>query len=692
MKTNICLAVLVVFITTIFSPAIAQQPELVVQTGHTDNVNTVAFSPDGKLLASGGKDRAVILWDVKSGKRIRTLTGFSDEIKTLLFIPESKFFVCSSRRETKLWDMATMEEVKGLSRLDAKTKKVIQVLEGLPRDVKFSPDLKMLALVTTGGDSVQVWDLKSGKPLWTSDRLKDKITSIAFNPDNTFLAGGVESKDGTIMFLDAATGNELKTFTTGGTSPIKSIEFSRDGKVLLLAGRAVIRLWDVENARETKSLRDRNRTTLNFVDVNAISLSPDGTVLASANSDKAIRLWEFDVIRARTTFLPKPNTILEGYTNPIQQIALSADGKLLATAHGRGGMLGSEKESVRLWDLAAGQAMKTFSGHSSTVLCVAFSPNGMLLASASMDRVIKIWDILTGEQLQTLNAERTVYSVAFSLDGKRLASGDGNKYLKLWDTDTWQESKSIQHEDAVVAIAYSPDGNIFATGVGTNIGVVPFAKNRDIQLWDAMTGEEIRSLKEPGRGERLLDYKPDAHSLAFSPDGKILAAGCSDKTIKLWDVATGEFLTSFEGHADEVRSIAFSPDGKMIASSSGRHEEGGIDFNVKLWELRTGKELKTFSGHSNEVSSVVFSPDGKFLISGSMDGRTKIWDVLTGKELITLIALGKEDWIAVTPDGHFDGSAEGMKLIHYVQNNQIIPLNNLFEKFHTPKLLTRILY
>ncbi|MFH0992128.1 MAG: caspase family protein [bacterium] len=665
----------VVLLAAMASDGFAQKPEVVVQTGHAEEITTIAFSLDGKILASGGKDKAVILWDVKTGKQMRTLAGHANDIGRVLFLPNNKHVASSSAAEVKLWDLETGREVKEKSRLDGNTKKIVQFLEGSPRDIKVSPNLKMLAVAKIGGDTLHMWDLKSGKLLWTVDRHKSNVYSLTFSPDNELLAGAIESNDGTIVFFDVASGKEQKTLSTG--VKINSLEFSRDGKVLLVASGAVIRFWDIEQAKVIKTLKGHSST------VNSLSLSPDGTVIASGSADKSIRLWELDAIM--------PSMILIGYTSPIQKISLSVDGKLLATAHGSEGILGSRNESVRLWDLATGQGIKSFSGHLSTVTCVAVSLNGKLLASGSMDNRVKIWDISIGKELKTLDSKSTVFSVAFSLDGKTLATGGSDKYLRLWDTESWQETKSAQHEDAVLAIAYSPNGKILATGIGSSIGLPSFSKKRDIQLWDAKTGEGIRSLKEPGRGERPLDCPPDIYSLSFSPDGKLLVAGCIDGTIKIWDIASGQFLISIEAHSNFVLSVAFSPDGKLLASSSGGGYGTNADFNIKLWELRTGRELKTFSGHSNGVSSVAFSPDGKFLISGSMDAKTKIWDVATGKELATLVAFGKKDWVVITPDGRFDGSKEGMKLIHYVQKNQIIPLDALFEQFYTPKLLAQVL-
>ena len=194
------------------------------------------------------------------------------------------------------------------------------------------------------------------------------------------------------------------------------------------------------------------------------------------------------------------------------------------------------------------------------------------------------------------------------------------------------------HTDVVRSVAFSPDGRTLASGSWDNT----------IKLWEVATGREARS---------LAGHTGDACSVAFSPDGRTLASGSSDNTIKLWDVATGREVRTLAGHTDEVCSVAFSPDGRTLAS-------GSTDHTVKLWDMATGRDLRTLAGHVLPVFSVAFSPDGRTLASGSQDNTIKLWDIPTGREVRTLA--GHTDWVlsvAFSPDGRTLASGSWDKTI-----------------------------
>jgi WD40 repeat protein len=300
-----------------------------------------------------------------------------------------------------------------------------------------------------------------------------------------------------------------------------------------------------------------------------------------------------------TSELIKPNLTfkrsLKGHTEKVMSVAFSPDGVSLVS--------GSHDTTLKIWNLATNQA-RTFKGHRESpyfggINSVAFSPDGKTVASGGNDKTIKLWDVLTGKEICTFtgHAEK-VYSIVFSPDGKILASGSKDRTIKLWSIEKYKGIYTIPgHSDEVLCVAFSLDGKILASGGATN--------DQTIKIW-YLAENKFLTLKGHS------DLFGGINSVAFSPDGKTLASGSKDKTIKLWQLSNGKEIRTLVGHSDSVCSVTFSPDGKTLAS-------GSKDRTIKLWQVDTGKELLTFTGSEDPIYCVAFSPDGKTLASGNGD-------------------------------------------------------------------------
>jgi WD40 repeat protein len=298
----------------------------------------------------------------------------------------------------------------------------------------------------------------------------------------------------------------------------------------------------------------------------------------------------------------------------INCVSFSPDGKTLASG---------DDKLIRLWDLNTQKVLATLSGHSQAVKSVAYSPDGKILATASDDNIIKLWDINQLQEIFSLvGHSHAVKSVAFSPDGQILASGSWDKTVKLWDVNTGKEIYTLtRHQLQVTSVAFSPQGELLASA----------SFDRTICLWQLPATEVLQKYKEAaGKFKNRPDFTLlgtlSGHAwavltVAFSPDGKILATGSDDNTIKLWEVNTGQVITTLLGHSWSVVAVTFTADGTMLISASR-------DRTVKLWKVSTAEEIATLSGHADSLSTVAVSPDAQLIASGSRDKTIKLWQLV----------------------------------------------------------------
>jgi WD40 repeat protein len=287
-------------------------------------------------------------------------------------------------------------------------------------------------------------------------------------------------------------------------------------------------------------------------------------------------------------------------------LVFSADGSLLVPKAGPNPKVWDTKTREILWEINRGERGRIDS--------VIFSPDGQTLAIGDMGGSISLRGAISGASYWAGKHAGRVYALAFSPDGKFLASGVGgcapaDKLIYLWDAETGERLRTFDATgDTVSFIGFSPDGNMLASTGNAE---------RTIQLWDTGTGALIRT---------LTGHSDFISSVAFALDGRLLASGSFDASVRLWDVKTGTLFRTLSGHRGDVNSVVFSPDGKTLASS-------GDDGTINVWDTAAGELLRTLTGHSERVRSVVFSPDGKLLASGSDDASVRLWDAETGRLL-----------------------------------------------------------
>jgi WD40 repeat protein len=612
--------------------------EILTLKGHTKLVRSAAFSPDGKRLASGGDDGTLKVWDTTTGHVVLSLKGRTGTVTSVAFSPDGKRlaggsydrFNFAKAGELRVWDAVTGQEALSL-----------QGNTGAVTSLAFSPDGKWLA----GGSGDQfdhykpgelkVWDVATGQQTLTLRGHAGLITSVAFSPDGQRLASA--SDDEMVKVWDVATGQETLTLK-GHTRAVNNVAFSPDGQRLASASwDKTVKVWNAATGRMALTLKGHTWAVF------GVSFSPDGQRLASASGDGTVKVWDATASQEAFTF--------KAHTAPVYCVAFSPDGRRLASGSGDTKHPGSGGE-VKVWDTATGRVTLSLKGHTKAIWCVAFSPDGQRLASASWDQMVKIWDAQTGQEIRTLKGHTSVVGgVAFSRDGQRLASAAEDGTLKVWDAFTGLQMLSFRGDSgALSGVAFSPDGQFVASasrdksgGKTVKLGemadgrlAIIVSGSKTVKVWNTMTGQGALPFRghtggvsmivdaQTGREvpATLLDTGFNSVRVAFSPDGKHLASAWQD--VKVWDVATCQVTLTLEkkGTSGYI-SLAFSPDGQRLAV--GGHG------TVEVWDVATGLKALGLKGHTGKVFSLAFSPDGKRLASASADGTVKVWDAATGK-------------------------------------------------------------
>ncbi|HUW17993.1 MAG TPA: M56 family metallopeptidase [Sedimentisphaerales bacterium] len=618
---------------------------------HNGHAEAVAFSPDGATIASAGRDRTVIIWETATGKVRHRLVGHTNTINTLAFSGDGRMLASGSlmNGQVILWDPVKGKKLKELPRkysihsvaFSPDGKAVVSVSESGIQLTNVATGAEQISI--KGGDmywavltqdgktivsasrrdrndsAVQLWNVATGKKVRSFQW--NKIYSLALAPDGRRLALG--NREGPIRVLDVVSGQIVADFPSPGDGVRwnAAMAFSPDSELLASVGSSnesrAARILCPKTGKETARYDGQQDGAL------SIAFSADGKMLAMGEWLGKITVLNAatgqELVKTTSHLSEVRSVAFKGQTNVITK---SMDG------------------TIRFWEAATGVQQSLLRAY----WRCAISPDGRIMASATANNLIRLYDMAAGSVLGMLAGhESSVEHFAFSADSNTLASLDEGGTLYLWDVAAGKQLVKFESPVRAGIIVFSADGRTLASAmpaVDESWARQSLADNDfPICLWDTATGKEMAKL---GAG------KDPAGSLAFSPDGRLLASGhgyfnkrprvgpggrlimpASSNAIVLWDAETGKQTASLKGHTEVVSSVAFSPDGALMAS-------GSMDGTVRLWDVSARKEIAKLEGHGvpglkgveyGGVYSVAFSPDGKLLASGSRDGTALLWDV-----------------------------------------------------------------
>jgi WD40 repeat protein len=619
--------------------SLAQPHVRSVLRGHTEAVNSVAFSPDARLLVTTGDDNTARVWEVSTGRQVTVLQGHAKRVVKASFSPDpsGSVIVTGSEDSTaRLWDSRTGKQLAfigdepdtvfpvfardggllltwswhGTARLwDWRTHRQLAAFgDGRIEGASISADGRYI-VASTSDHRLHLWDRASGAELRSSSQDDSTLNSPVFSADGEMVVA-VDDK-GRVLTWSWRAERPLREVISYLSHTLSDARFSPDGRQLLIVADKHAELYDASSEEQLGYLGDHRASVL------AASFSSDGTAVVTASSDGTARVWE---PRPGSEFLGIVTAELRGHSSAVVDAAFSPNGQRVATASSDG--------TARIWQVTNARVLR---GDYGQMLDAEFSRDGRSIVTAGSDGTARVWDATTLKPVSVLGPmDNEVGDASFSPDGKLIATTERfGAAPRIWDVASGDETVTLKPTASSLgpAAAFSPDGKLVVAG----------DQDGSVRIWDVRSGREVRMLPDVDKG--------GVASVRFSPDGRLVVTGGGDRVGRILEVATGRVVHALRGHTGVIHGARFSSDGGLVLTASA-------DRTVRIWDATDGRELRVLTGAQSSLTDAAFGPDGTLVIAGGADPTTLVWEWASGRTLAFLHEHGDAiNSAAFSPDG-----------------------------------------
>lgn len=639
----------------------AVQPEVVMTTGHTDQISFMTVSSDGRFLASAGDNKIIKIWEVSNTMEYRTIAGTNGRVEQMCFAPDNIHLAATtSDGELLIWNVITGQKVHtsrasyssvGLAFIE-NGKKIVHVDENsnlavtdlVTNELKSITDVYAMSFVVDESKLMAYSLDHLGNILYVSLKTMSLVKTVKiFNEFNFPFSRGSISKDGQLIafgfnddklrFFDVS--QEKFVYTSAQyDGKIIDLEFDKKADHLYVATHTgVVQIIDY------RAQKVETEFTEQYLSSQCITGHPSGEILFFGN---------FDVIRMYNKKTKKIFKELDGKVSEIVNMAYSQDGNYVAIA--------TDKLKIQIWDLKLNKVVSEVQGF----FPCEFTKDGNYLIGMHYTLNLGVWDIQTGALTRELPTDsELIQCLAVSQDGTYLAGAGFMNVIKIWNLETGKKEVELKgHTAGILTLDFHPSNTWIASG----------GHDQTTRVWDYKTKKEIK---------QFTDQTIVINSVKFSPDGSTLATSSWDKTILLRSTSTWETMRTLVGHVNMIRSIDYNKDGSVLVSGAGNNSVWESDNSLIFWNTATGEKICQLKDHTSAISKVIFDKEADRVFSSAEDGTLKISDYKNCATVVTYLAVGGNDFMIYTPDNYYMASRNALKGIAFRVDGKLVS----FEQF-----------